>query len=50
MKVSQLLRAESPSLSDLLYHFHDGCDGSLRLFNHDKVTAVICNELLAVSR
>jgi hypothetical protein len=36
------------SLSELLYHFYDGCDRSLGLINHDAVTALVCKELLTV--
>ena len=37
-------------LSNQLYHLHDGRDRSLRLFNHDAVTAFFGKELLAVRR
>jgi hypothetical protein len=37
-------------LTNLLDHLEDGCDRSLGLINHDAVTALVCNEMLAVSR
>jgi hypothetical protein len=37
-------------LANEFYHFHDGCDRGLGLFNHDTVTALFGKELLAVSR
>ena len=36
-----------PKLRD---HLHDGCNRSLGLFNHDAVTALVGNEMLAFSR
>src|SRR5215216_7370279 len=37
-------------MTDLLDHLHDGCNCSLGLFNHDVVTALVCDKMLAVSR
>ncbi len=37
-------------LPELLNDLHDRCDGSLGLFNHNGVTAVVGKDLLAVSR
>src|SRR5919109_224908 len=37
-------------LAHEFYHFHNGCDRSLGLFNHDAVTALLGKELQAVSR
>ena len=40
----------SASLSEPLYHFHNGCNCGLGLVDHNPVTALVCKKLLAVSR